>query len=303
MPASLICWTLPLLAPRRARSWQCPLHFDPCAIWRYTRCQDGHGLDDRGNAGGLGVLRARLADYAAVIQRTRAGLPYGALEAVAKRYAIPLPGSRAWWACPPAPSRGARRSASSPPASRTGCCGWRAGGRRRGCARRGRQGRAVAAEAEPRAPRCRSPRSPRHRPRRRGGRDRAGPDRARRVQLIRVWRLTQPHTAAFDGTGARRYGGRWNPRGTAVVYTSATLSLAVMELLVHLDDDDLAKAYVGVPAVFPMRWPSPASAPPIFRGTGEGSRRRRPSPSSAAAGPPRARPPCSRCPRRSSRMS
>jgi putative toxin-antitoxin system antitoxin component (TIGR02293 family) len=41
--------------------------------------------------GGWGVLRARLADYAAVIQRTRAGLPYGALEAMARRYAIPLP--------------------------------------------------------------------------------------------------------------------------------------------------------------------------------------------------------------------
>jgi putative toxin-antitoxin system antitoxin component (TIGR02293 family) len=40
--------------------------------------------------GGWGVLRARLADYAAVIQRTRAGLPYGALEAMARRYAIPL---------------------------------------------------------------------------------------------------------------------------------------------------------------------------------------------------------------------
>jgi putative toxin-antitoxin system antitoxin component (TIGR02293 family) len=41
--------------------------------------------------GGWGVLRERLADYAAVIQRTRTGLPYAALEAVAKRYAIPLP--------------------------------------------------------------------------------------------------------------------------------------------------------------------------------------------------------------------
>lgn len=36
-----------------------------------------------------------------------------------------------------------------------------------------------------------------------------------------------------------------------MVYTSATLSLAVLELLVHLDDDDLAKAYVGVPADVP----------------------------------------------------
>ena len=36
-----------------------------------------------------------------------------------------------------------------------------------------------------------------------------------------------------------------------MVYTSATLSLAVMELLVHLDDDDLARAYVAVPADVP----------------------------------------------------
>jgi putative toxin-antitoxin system antitoxin component (TIGR02293 family) len=41
--------------------------------------------------GGRGVLRERLADYAAVIDRTRTGLPYAALEALARRYAIPLP--------------------------------------------------------------------------------------------------------------------------------------------------------------------------------------------------------------------
>jgi RES domain-containing protein len=35
------------------------------------------------------------------------------------------------------------------------------------------------------------------------------------------------------------------------VYTSSTLPLAVLELLVHLDDDDLAKAYIGIPADIP----------------------------------------------------
>jgi len=39
---------------------------------------------------------------------------------------------------------------------------------------------------------------------------------------------------AFAGEGARQAGGRWNPRGTPVVYTSATLSLAALEFLVHL---------------------------------------------------------------------
>ena len=36
---------------------------------------------------------------------------------------------------------------------------------------------------------------------------------------------------AFDGDGARRYGGRWNSPGTPLVYTSATRALAVLELL------------------------------------------------------------------------
>ena len=40
--------------------------------------------------GGKSILKERLADYTAVIHRVRAGLPYGALEAVARRYGIPL---------------------------------------------------------------------------------------------------------------------------------------------------------------------------------------------------------------------
>jgi putative toxin-antitoxin system antitoxin component (TIGR02293 family) len=40
--------------------------------------------------GGRNVLKERLGDYTAVIHRARAGLPYAALEAVAKRYGIPL---------------------------------------------------------------------------------------------------------------------------------------------------------------------------------------------------------------------
>lgn len=39
---------------------------------------------------------------------------------------------------------------------------------------------------------------------------------------------------AFSGEGARRAGGRWNPRGLPAVYASSSLSLAVLEFLVHL---------------------------------------------------------------------
>src|SRR5207237_6827912 len=38
---------------------------------------------------------------------------------------------------------------------------------------------------------------------------------------------------AFTGEGSRVYGGRWNSRGTAIVYVSAHESLAALELLVH----------------------------------------------------------------------
>jgi RES domain-containing protein len=50
-----------------------------------------------------------------------------------------------------------------------------------------------------------------------------------------VWRLTLPAFARkLDGEGNRRHGARWNSPGRGVVYTSATLSLAVLETLAHL---------------------------------------------------------------------
>ena len=54
---------------------------------------------------------------------------------------------------------------------------------------------------------------------------------------MRVWRIASATTPAFDGEGARRYGGRWTPKGLPATYTSATLSLAALERLVHTDPD------------------------------------------------------------------
>lgn len=46
--------------------------------------------------------------------------------------------------------------------------------------------------------------------------------------------LRQYRSRAFAGDGARRAGGRWNPRGFPAVYCSSALSLAALEFLAHL---------------------------------------------------------------------
>jgi len=51
-----------------------------------------------------------------------------------------------------------------------------------------------------------------------------------------AWRLTKTKylSTAWDGEGASKVGGRWNRPGVPVVYTSGSLSLALVEVLVHL---------------------------------------------------------------------
>ncbi|HEX4667274.1 MAG TPA: RES domain-containing protein [Chthoniobacterales bacterium] len=48
------------------------------------------------------------------------------------------------------------------------------------------------------------------------------------------WRIDKPGRDAFAGEGAKRFGGRWNSPGVAVVYLSEHQSLAALEIFVHL---------------------------------------------------------------------
>jgi len=66
-----------------------------------------------------------------------------------------------------------------------------------------------------------------------------------------VWRLTRKAHAELTGEGARRFGGRWNHVGTSLVYTSGTLSLAVLEYLVHLPISDLPGDLVSIKIKIP----------------------------------------------------
>ena len=64
--------------------------------------------------------------------------------------------------------------------------------------------------------------------------------------MLTVWRIVkQKHAkSAFSGEGARLYGGRWNHPGTAMIYAAGSQSLAILEMLVHLDSPDLLNRYV-----------------------------------------------------------
>ena len=97
-----------------------------------------------------------------------------------------------------------------------------------------------------------------------------------------AWRLTKTRylATAWDGEEARTSGGRWNSVGIAVVYTSATLSLALVETLIHVTSGILP-AYTAVPIEFddalvevvdaadlPRNWRD-QPAPPATRAIGD----------------------------------
>src|ERR1700709_484280 len=54
---------------------------------------------------------------------------------------------------------------------------------------------------------------------------------------MKLYRIIQDKFRATDlsVTGSFRFGGRWNSKGTYMLYTSETSSLAYLETLVHFD--------------------------------------------------------------------
>jgi RES domain-containing protein len=96
-----------------------------------------------------------------------------------------------------------------------------------------------------------------------------------------LYRLTHRKFAAdVSGEGAKRLGGRWNPPGWPVHYTSTSASLAVLEYLLHVDPEDLPPVVLVtyclpdalvseiLPAPLPRTWrsvPAPARLAQIGR--------------------------------------
>jgi RES domain-containing protein len=60
-----------------------------------------------------------------------------------------------------------------------------------------------------------------------------------------AWRQTKTKFVGdpLSGDGARLYGGRWNSPGVSIVYFAESVSLAVLEVLVHLEATRILESY------------------------------------------------------------
>ena len=69
--------------------------------------------------------------------------------------------------------------------------------------------------------------------------------------MITSWRVVNVDyaTRAFDGEGARVWGGSWNRAGSARVYPSDTTSLGLLEKIVHADSG-LLPFYIAISVTF-----------------------------------------------------
>jgi RES domain-containing protein len=71
-------------------------------------------------------------------------------------------------------------------------------------------------------------------------------------KVLTTYRICKTKYAGtmFDGEGAFRFGGRWNSRGVRILYTAGSLSLAVLEMLVHLNNEEILLSYSFATAEF-----------------------------------------------------
>lgn len=70
--------------------------------------------------------------------------------------------------------------------------------------------------------------------------------------MLRAWRIVKRRHAsrAFDGEGARLYGGRWNSPGVPVVYVAESRALAALEILAGLQSRTTLDLYVLIEVHF-----------------------------------------------------
>jgi RES domain-containing protein len=70
---------------------------------------------------------------------------------------------------------------------------------------------------------------------------------------VKAWRLVRPGYAdnPLSGSGAARWGSRWNSVGIAVAYVATSRPLALLEMLVHLRSDRFPDGGIFMPMEIP----------------------------------------------------
>lgn len=61
------------------------------------------------------------------------------------------------------------------------------------------------------------------------------------MELYRIAKC--PYIKDISGTGAHIYGGRWNSKGMAMLYTAGNRSLAALEALVHIPQKNMTAGF------------------------------------------------------------
>ncbi len=74
---------------------------------------------------------------------------------------------------------------------------------------------------------------------------------------MKVYRIAQAkYSTDLSGEGARLFGGRWNRKGSAVLYSASNSSLAMLEKLVHIPSylfpSDLKMMHLELPQKAPI---------------------------------------------------
>lgn len=73
--------------------------------------------------------------------------------------------------------------------------------------------------------------------------------------MIKTWRIVHKRNSgtAFSGEGARKRGGRWTGKGYRVAYTSESMALATLEIIVHGVTHETLKNFVVFNAMVPKK--------------------------------------------------
>jgi len=81
---------------------------------------------------------------------------------------------------------------------------------------------------------------------------------------MKVYRISnKKYTEHLNGEGVYRVGGRWNSKGILMVYTSTSIALASLEVLVHTDGIPIPNGMILLTFEVPNKYIQTLDNPPL----------------------------------------